>query len=176
MRDISPYPPLHSLRTSPLSLSGSEMEDEPIKTQTVYLTTSAISPYLSLACAAYGTVWRTAQIVRPQPAIAQKPNSTSILDDTAITTTSVVAKDKVLFSYESNPAFFLQSGSIITSTTPGFSLPKSPTLGGHRTVKLTMEEVGSVHGMLMSVWLGMVEEPQSDSFTTLKSTVRGDLA
>ena len=175
MRDISPYSPLHSLRASPLSLSGSEVEDEPITTQTIYLTTTAISPYLSLACVAYGTVWRTAQIVQPQPAIAEKPSTASVFD-TAVTTSSIVAKDKVLFSYESNPAFFLQTGSIITSTTPGFSLPKSPTLGGHKTVKLTMEEVGWIHGMLMSVWLGMVEEPRKDSLTSTKERVHGDLA
>jgi len=131
------------------------MEDEPITTHTVYLTTSALSPYLSLGCAAYGTVWRTAQIVQSQLPTQRKPSTATTLT----TTTSAAAKDKILFSYESNPAFFLQSGSIITSTTPGFSSPKSPTLGGHKTVKLTREEVGWVHEMLVSVWFGMVEEP-----------------
>ena len=63
------------------------------------------------------------------------------------------------FSYESNPTFFLQSGSIITSTSAGFSAPKSPTMGGHKMVKLTREELGWVHEMLVSVWVGMVADP-----------------
>jgi hypothetical protein len=65
----------------------------------------------------------------------------------------------VHFSYESNPSFFLQSGSIVTSTSPGFSSPKSPTLGGQKMVKLGREEVGWVHDMLVSVWVGMVVDP-----------------
>jgi hypothetical protein len=113
----------------------------------VYLNTSALVGYLSLACAAYGSVWRTATITTPPP---PKP----------ATATSSPSKDKVLFSYESNPSFFLQSGSIITSTSPGFSSPKSPTLGGQKMVKLTREEVTWVHDMLISVWVGMVEDPR----------------
>ena len=65
-------------------------------------------------------------------------------------------KDKAHFSYESNPSFFLQSGSVVTSTSPGFSAPKSPTFGGQKMVKLTRDEVNWVHEMLISVWMGMV--------------------
>ena len=125
-------------------------QDEPITTQTVYLSTSALAAYLSLACAAYGSVWRTATITVPPPKSQLKSTATP-------------AKDTVLFSYESNPAFFLQSGSIITSTSPGFSVPKSPTIGGQKMVKLTREEVNWVHDMLLSVWLGMVSCPNTKS-------------
>jgi len=55
--------------------------------------------------------------------------------------------------------FFLQSGSIITSTSPGFSAPKGPMMGGQKMVKLTREEVNWVHDMLVSVWIGMVGDP-----------------
>jgi hypothetical protein len=80
-------------------------------------------------------------------------------------------KEKVHFSYESNPSknplrcethslgFFLQSGSIITSTSPGFSSPRGPTMGGQKMVKLTRDEVNWVHEMLVSVWFGMVGDP-----------------
>ena len=67
----------------------------------------------------------------------------------------------MLFSYESNPGFFLQSGSIVTNISTGFSAPKSPTLGGQKMVKLTREEVSWVHDMLVSVWIGMTEDPKS---------------
>ena len=126
-------------------------QDEPITTQTAYVNTSAaIVAYLSLACAAYGSVWRTATIS------IQPPRTTPAMPPTI---TSASPKDKILFSYESNPSFFLQSGSILTSTTPGFSAPKSPTLGGQRMVKLTREEVNWVHDMLVNVWSGMVSDP-----------------
>jgi hypothetical protein len=78
-----------------------------------------------------------------------------------VTATSSQPKDKVHFSYESNPGFFLQSGSIITSTSPGFSNPRSPTLGGQKTVKLTREEVSWIHDMLVNVWMGMVADPMA---------------
>lgn len=70
-------------------------------------------------------------------------------------------KDKVHFSYESNPGFFLQSGSIITSTSPGFSAPKGPVVGGQKMVKLNREEVAWVHEMLVGVWVGMVADPNA---------------
>jgi len=124
------------------------MQDEPIVTQTVYLTLTALPAYLSLACAAYGSVWKTATITTPGPR-------------TSVTSISTPPKDKVLFSYESNPAFFLQSGSIVTSTSPGFSPPKSPPLGGQKMVKLTRDEVSWVHDLLINIWVGMVENPST---------------
>ena len=114
-------------------------------TQVVFLKTSALVGYLSLACAAYGSVWRTAAITTPPPKTQ--------------TSTTSTPKEKVHFSYESNPSFFLQSGSIVTSTSPGFAAPKSPPLGGQKMVKLTREEVNWLHDMLIGVWVGMVADP-----------------
>ena len=114
----------------------------------MFLTLSALPGYLSLACAAYGSVWKAATITTPGPR-------------TSVTSMSSQPKDKVVFSYESNPSFFLQSGSIITSTSPGFSAPKSPTLGGQKMVKLTRDEVSWVHDLLINVWVGMVENPST---------------
>ena len=113
----------------------------------MFLSTSALVAYLSLACAAYGSVWRTATITLAPP-------------KAPVTATSIPPKDKILFSYESNPSFFLQSGSIVTGTSPGFGAPKSPPLGGQKMVKLTREEVNWIHDMLISVWIGMVEDPR----------------
>lgn len=136
---------------------------------TVYLTTAAVAPYLSLACAAYGTVWRSAQIVRPAPLPAARTPSISSTTTVRKSSTSSAAtppapKDKILFAYESNPAFFLQSGSIITSTSPGFTGAQRAggIIGGQKTVKLTREEMQWVHDMVVAIWVGMAEEPKRE--------------
>jgi len=92
---------------------------KPITTQVLYLNTSALRAYLSLSCAAYGSVWRTATITSPPAKVA-------------IAALSKEPKEKVHFSYESNPGFFLQSGSIITTLVPGSRRQRGPLWAGRR--------------------------------------------
>jgi hypothetical protein len=117
------------------------------------MTLEGLAAYFSLCCAAYGSVWRTATLTTPAP----KPIAATTLEPSSPTLSK--PKDKVHFTYESNSAFFLQSGSIVTSTSPGFSAPKSPTVGGQKMVKLTREEAAWVHDMLIKVWVGMIAAP-----------------
>ena len=124
------------------------LQDEPITTRASFLTLAGLTAYLSLSCAAYGSVWRTATI-------------TTTPEQTPLTAKSSQVKDKVHFSYESSPSFFLQSGSIVTSTSPGFSGHGGHTHGGQKMVKLGREEVGWVHDMLVSVWIGLVVDPRA---------------